>query len=173
MQPNHRSSRILLPVRMGWVWLTLLLALTLNLVPTRALPGTPDFVALVVAFWCVREPLRISMGAGFLLGLMTDIGYGSALGQHALAYVLLAFIAGTMSRRLLWFPPAAQALQMVPLFLMTQIVMLVVRLIAGAEFPGWEYFFSTFTTALLWFPAHYVLLLPQMRPVDRDENRPL
>lgn len=173
MQGSHHPNRILLPVRMGWVWSSLLIALALNFVPTRHIPGVPDFVALVLAFWCVREPLRISMGAGFLLGLLTDIGHGSAMGQHALAYVLLAFICGAMSRRLLWFTPPAQCLQMLPLFLMTQIVMLIVRLLAGAEFPGWEYFFATFTTSLLWFPAHYVLLLPQMQPIEHDENRPL
>jgi len=173
MQTTHRSSRILLPVRMAWVWLTLLAALTLDFIPTSQLPGMPDFVALVLAFWCVREPLRVSTGTAFLLGLLTDIGHGSAMGQHALAYVLLAYICGAISRRLLWFPPAAQALQLVPIFFMAQIVMVVVRLMAGAEFPGWEYFFSTFTTAILWFPAHYILLLPQMQPIERDENRPL
>ncbi|WP_417069021.1 rod shape-determining protein MreD [Niveibacterium terrae] len=173
MQAPHRSSRILLPVRMGWVWLSLIVALTLNFVPVPQIPGIPDFVALVLAFWCVREPLRVSMGAAFVLGVLTDIGHGSAMGQHALAYVLLAFTCGAMARRLLWFPPAAQALQMVPIFLMTQVVMLIVRLIAGADFPGWDYFFSAFTTSLLWFPIHYILLLPQMQPIEHDENRPL
>jgi rod shape-determining protein MreD len=173
MQAPHRSSRILLPVRMGWVWLSLFIALALNFVPVPKIPGIPDFVALVLAFWCVREPQRVSMGAAFVLGVLTDVGHGSAMGQHALAYVLLAFISGATARRLLWFPPAAQALQMVPLFLMTQIVMLIVRLLAGADFPGWDYFFCAFTTALLWFPAHYILLLPQMQPIEHDENRPL
>lgn len=173
MQFQARPSRILLPVRMGWVWISFMIALTLNFVPSRQIPAMPDFVALVLAFWCIREPLRVGMGAGFLFGLLTDIGHGSAMGQHALAYILLAYICGAISRRVQWFPPAAQALQMVPLFLMTQVVMLAVRLLAGAEFPGWEYFFSTFSTSLLWFPIHYILLLPQMQPIDRDENRPL
>ena len=173
MQTTNRSRHILLPVRMGWVWATMLIALALDFVPLPGFPGMPDFVALGLAFWCVREPLRVGMGAAFVFGVFVDIGHGSAMGQHALAYVLLTYVAGAMSRRLLWFPPAAQALQMLPLFLMTQIVMLVVRLISGAEFPGWDYFFTGFTTALLWYPIHFVLLLPQMQPIERDENRPL
>ena len=47
------------------------------------------------------------------------------------------------------------------------------RLLAGAEFPGWWMFFGAFVAALLWIPLHYVLLLPQYQPVSRDENRPI
>ena len=89
MQPTNRSSRILLPVKMWFVYLTLFIALFLNYIPTGHLPAVPDFVALVLAFWCVREPLKIGIGAGFAFGLLTDIGVGAALGQHAFSYVLL------------------------------------------------------------------------------------
>ncbi|MDQ8020750.1 MAG: rod shape-determining protein MreD [Moraxellaceae bacterium] len=170
---NHRSSRILLPVRIGFIWISLAIALVLHFVPIGRFYAVPDFVALVLAFWCVREPRLVGMGTAFLLGVAVDVAHGAAMGQHALAYVALAFACASMSRRLLWFSPAIQALHMVPLFLMVQLIMLVVRLMAGGRFPGWEYFFATFTTAALWLPVHYLLLLPQMRPVDRDENRPI
>lgn len=173
MLPTHRSSRLLLPVRMGFVWFSLILALGLALVPAGSFTAMPDFVALVLALWCVREPHRIGMGTGFVLGVLVDVAHGSVMGQHATAYVLLAWAAQANSRRLLWFSPATQTLHMVPLFLMVQVVMLLLRLLAGGRFPGWEYFFTCFTTAALWLPAYYLLLLPQLRPIDRDENRPL
>ncbi|KAF7600062.1 MAG: rod shape-determining protein MreD [Candidatus Dactylopiibacterium carminicum] len=173
MQPTHRSSRLLQPVRMGFVVFSLLLALTLSLIPAGHFLAMPDFVALVLAFWCVREPLRVGMATGFVLGLVVDVAHGAVMGQHAAAYVLLAWASLQNSRRLLWFSPGAQALHMLPLFLMVQVVMLLLRLLAGDRFPGWEYFFTCFTTAILWLPAHYLLLLPQLRPEERDENRPL
>lgn len=173
MQPTHRSPRLLLPVRISFVVFTLIVALTLNLVPVGRFYAMPDFVALVLAFWCVREPHRIGMGTAFIIGTIIDVPYASVMGQHAIAYVLLAWAAVVNSRRLLWFSPAVQALHMVPLFLMTQLVMLILRLFAGHHFPGWEYFFSCFTTAILWLPAHYLLLWPQMRPIEHDDNRPL
>jgi len=49
----------------------------------------------------------------------------------------------------------------------------VVRMLAGAEFPGWWYFTGSFTAVLLWVPLHFVLLFPQFRPVERDDNRPI
>jgi rod shape-determining protein MreD len=173
MQATHNSSRLLLPVKMSFVIFTLLVSLVLNFIPVGRFYAVPDFVALVLAFWCVREPHRVGMGAGFILGIMVDVGHGSVMGQHAAAYVLLAWAAVVNSRRLLWFSPSAQALHMVPLFLMVQMVMLILRLLAGHQFPGWEYFFSCFTTAALWLPTYYLLLLPQMLPIDHDENRPL
>lgn len=173
MLPTHRSDRLLLPVSMGFVWFTLFAAVILDCVPVGHFLAMPDFVALVLAFWCVREPLRIGMGAGFILGLTLDVVTGSVMGQHATAYVLLAWVAQAQARRLLWFSPVVQSLYMLPLFLLVQLVMLALRLAAGGRFPGWEYLFACFTTAALWLPVYYLLLLPQMRPIDRDENRPL
>ena len=87
--------------------------------------------------------------------------------------MLLAYAANELSRRVLWFTPVEQALHVLPLLFMSQVVMVLVRLMAGAEFPGWWMFFGAFVAALLWIPLHYVLLLPQYQPVSRDENRPI
>ncbi|APR03022.1 rod shape-determining protein MreD [Thauera chlorobenzoica] len=173
MQPTHRSSRILLPVKLWFVVLSLFVALGLEYIPTGRLPGLPGWVALVLAFWCVREPLRIGMGTGFILGLLVDVGLGAAMGQHALAYVVLAYFANRLARRVLWFPPWQQAVHVLPLLLLSQALMVGVRLLAGAEFPGWSYFLSSFSGAALWTPLSLLLLLPQYQPVERDDNRPI
>jgi len=127
----------------------------------------------VIVFWCVREPRRVGMGLAFLFGLAMDVADASLLGQHALAYVLAAYGASALSRRILWFPLAQQALQVLPLLLLVQIVQFAVRAIAGAEFPGFTYFLGACLAALLWPVLTFVLLLPQHQPVDRDANRPL
>ncbi len=173
MQPTNRSSRILLPVRLWFIYFSLLVALGLEYIPSGRFPGVPDWVALVLAFWCIREPLRIGVGAGFIFGLLVDIGLGAAMGQHALAYVVLAWLANGVARRVLWFSPLQQALHVLPILLVAQVLMVLVRLVAGAEFPGWVYFLSSFTGLLLWLPLTFLLLLPQYQPVDRDDNRPI
>jgi rod shape-determining protein MreD len=173
MQPTHASRRILRPVRNWFIVLTLISALLLNLIPFGRLPGIPDWVALVLAFWCVHQPLKVGMAAAFVLGLVMDVADASVMGQHALAYVLLAFAAAGLSRRVLWFPLSQQALQLLPLFLGTQLVMMVTRMLGGAEFPGVLWFLSSFTAALLWHPVTYLLLIPQFRPEDKDVHRPI
>jgi len=173
MQPTHRSNRILQPVRPWFIVLSLVVALGLAYVPTGRLPGVPDWVALVLAFWCIREPRHVGMTTGFVFGLLVDVGLGAAMGQHALAYVVLAYLASSLSRRVLWFGTAQQALHVLVMLLIAQAIMLAVRMLAGAEFPGWTYFLASFSGAVLWGPVGFLLLLPQYQPVDRDENRPI
>ncbi len=173
VQPTHSSNRILRPVRSWFMFATLLLALFLNLIPSGRVPALPDWVALTLTFWCIREPFKIGMSAGFILGIAMDIGNASVMGQHSLAYVLLAYAASSLSRRILWFPLVQQALQVLPLLLGTQLVMLMVRMLTGADFPGLTYFLGSFSATLLWHPLTYLLLLPQYQPHEKDDNRPI
>jgi rod shape-determining protein MreD len=104
---------------------------------------------------------------------MMDVHDGALLGQHALAYTLLSFLSIAIHRRLLWFPVSSQALQVLPLFAGMHAVSLLVRMIAGGMFPGWSIAIAPVLEALLWPVVTWVLLAPQRRPPDRDENRPL
>ena len=173
MQPTFSSSRILLPVRPWFIYLSLIVALLLNFLPTAHWPGMPDWVALVLCFWSVREFRRVGMGWAFILGLLMDVADGAVLGQHCFAYVLLAFASTSLSRRLLWFPLPQQALQVLPLLLLTQVVQMLMRLAVGADFPGWGYFVSPLIASLLWVPLTFVLLLPQYQPVEQNPDRPI
>ncbi len=173
MQPTHSSRRILLPARNWFIMLTLFMALLLNLVPFGRLPGVPDWVALVLAFWCIHQPLKVGMSAGFILGLLMDVIDASVMGQHALAYVFLAFAATGLSRRVLWFPLAQQALHILLLLFGAQLIMLIARMPGGAEFPGLPWFLASFTAALLWYPLTYLLLAPQFQPEEKDVHRPI
>lgn len=172
-QPSFSSRRILRPVSPWFIAFSLLCALLVNLMPLGRAFWLPDWLALVLCFWCVREPLRVGMGTAFALGIVMDVGYGSLMGQHALAYVLLAYAATTFSRRVLWFGPLRQSLHVLPMLVGAQTVMLLVRLVADAEFPGLIYFAGALIATLLWYPVGILLLLPQYRPEEKDENRPI
>lgn len=172
-QPTHSSNRILRPVKGWFMSSSLILAVFVGAIPLGRATAFPDLAALVLAFWCVREPLKIGMGAAFLVGVAMDVLSGGAIGQHALAYVLLAYAAGRLSRRILWFPLPMQALHILPLLLAAQCVMAITRMVCGAEFPGLVYFLGSFISALLWHPLTYLLLLPQYQPLEKDLNRPI
>ena len=165
------AQAILLPVRAGTILASLAVALLLNVLPWKNVALAPDFVALVLAFWCVRQPRLVGLGAGWLLGLLIDAGNGVLLGQHALAYSLLAFAAIALSRRILWFPLWSQALHIAALLLFAQGVSALVRLAAGAEFPGWSIAVGPLLGAALWPVVSILLLLPQRMPANVDETR--
>ena len=167
------ADQLLMPVNPLFMWATLLVAFLLNVVPVGRVPGLPDFLALVLVFWNVHQSRRIGVGVAFAFGLLMDVHSGAVLGQHALAYTLLSFFAITVHRRLLWFSVPAQALQILPLFFAAHAVSLLVRVIAGGMFPGWSVLFSPVAEALLWPVVTLLLLAPQRRPPDPDQNRPL
>ena len=167
--PQH----ILRPVRLSTIAVSFALALLLDFLPWRDLRLTPDFVALVLVFWCVRQPRLVGLGIGWALGLLIDAGNGVLLGQHALAYSLLAFLAISLSRRILWFGLLQQALHIAPLLAFAETVTALVRLATGAAFPGWTIFVGPLIGALLWPLASILLLAPQRRPVTPDETRAL
>lgn len=173
MQTTYSSSRILQPVRPWFIVLSLILALFLDFLPTAAVSWIPDWVALTLVFWTVREPRRVGMGSAFLLGLIMDVADASLLGQHALAYVIATYLAGLLSRRILWFPLSQQALHVLPLLLAVQAVQVIIRVAPGVDIPGFSYFVGPFLGAALWPPLTFVLLSPQYRPIEHDANRPI
>ena len=167
------GDQLLLPVNPLFILFTLLIALATNLLPLGRTPALPDLLALVLVFWAVHQPRRVGIFVAFGFGLAMDVHQGALLGQHALAYTLLSFGAIAMHRRLTWFDLPGQMLQVLPLFLVAQLVTLLVRLAAGGMFPGWSLWLAPLLQALLWPVATLLLLAPQRRAPDPDQNRPL
>jgi rod shape-determining protein MreD len=167
------ADQLLLPVNPLFIALSLLMALVFNLLPLGRNPAMPDLLALTLAFWAVHQPRRVGIGLSFAFGLVMDVHQGALLGQHALAYTLLAFFSLALSRRLTWFTLAQQALQVLPLFVAMHAISLLVRLVAGDLFPGWSVFIAPLVEAFLWPFVTLLLLAPQLRAPDPDENRPL
>ena len=167
------SGQLLLPANPLFVWFTLLFAFALNIIPLGRHPAMPDFMALGLVFWNIHQPRRVGVGLAFMFGLMMDVHNATILGQHALAYTLLSYFAVSIHRRLLWFTVPSQAVQILPLFVAAHAVSFVVRMVAGGMLPGWELLLAPLFESLLWPLVTWLLLAPQRRPPDPDQNRPL
>lgn len=172
-----RGQQLLLPASSLFIWSSLLAALGFNMLFNMGLFGRsawlPDVLALVLVFWTIHQPVRVGMSVAFLLGLAMDVHQSALLGQHALAYAVLSFLAIAMHRRLLWFSVPSQAAQVLPLFVVAHSLTLLLRLLAGDSFPGWSLLLAPALEALLWPLVSVMLLLPQRRAPDPDANRPL
>jgi rod shape-determining protein MreD len=167
------GQQLLLPANPFFIWGTLLLAMLCNMLPLGRTPWMPDFLALVLVFWSVHQPLRVGIGSAFFFGMAMDVHQSALLGQHALAYTILSFFAITIHRRLLWFSVPSQALQVLPLFAAAHAVELAVRMLAGGVFPGFSILLSPLLESVLWPVVSVLLLAPQRRAPDPDANRPL
>ena len=158
-------EEILRPARPWFIVLSLLAALVLNLVPASgvALLLRPDFLALVLLYWCIQEPRYVGVGTAWIVGLVMDVGDATVFGQHALAYAVLAYGAEYFRRRVLRFPLWQQAVQVAALLVLCALVVLLVRFVGGAPLPAWSYFAPPLVGALLW-PLVSVLLQAPQRP---------
>lgn len=168
-----RGQQLLLPVNAFFMWGSLVVALMLSMLPLGRIAWLPDFVALALVFWSIHQPHRVGMGSAFVMGLLVDVHQSAMLGQHALAYTLLSFMALIVHRRLVWFSVFSQAVQIFPMFAIAHALELLVRLIAGGVFPGYAIMLAPVIEAALWPIVSAVLLAPQRRAPERDAHRPL
>jgi rod shape-determining protein MreD len=161
---------ILLPVRAGFIIFTFIAALLINLLPWSGwwLAVKPDFVALVVLYWCIQQPRKVGFTSAWLLGLVMDVAEGSLFGQHALAYSVLAFGGIVLHRRVLMFTMRDQILHIFVLLLLNDVMVLAIRMAAGAAFPGVSYFIGSLTAAALWPALSFLFKLPQRPAPDPD-----
>ena len=166
-------NQLLLPANPVFIAFTLFMALALDSVQFGRTPALPDLLAITLVFWNVHQPRRVGVGTAFFFGLLMDVHDSSLLGQHALAYTLLSYFAISMHRRLLWFGVPGQAVQIFPLFAAAHAVAFVVRMMAGGMLPGWTLLLAPVAEALLWPVVTWLLLAPQRRAPDPDQNRPL
>jgi rod shape-determining protein MreD len=158
-----RPEEILLPAKPWFVLFTLLAGLAANMLPLSgvALLLRPDCLALILLFWCIREPRLIGVGIAWSLGLLMDVADGTVFGQHALAYAVLAYAAEYFRRRVLRFPLWQQAAQVAVLLLLCAGLVALVRIVGGAPLPRWSYVIGSLTGALLWPPITVLLQWPQ------------
>jgi len=168
---NIQDGEVLLPVRTGYILLSLVIAVVLDLVP---LPGWlswvwPDFVAVTLVYWGVYQPRRLGLFPAWLLGLLMDVADATLFGQHGLAYAALMFAAVFVHRRIQMFSLPYQMAHVLALLVAQQCIQLLVRLVDSAEFPGFQYFIASVTAAVLWPALVTALNAPLRRRPGADE----
>lgn len=170
---NPSRQEILQQPKDWFVFLSLATALVLNLMLSQGDGNVwewlrPDCVALVLLHWCLNQSQRVGMSVAFFMGLLMDIGNASLLGQHALAYSVMAFVALLVYRRLCLFNVWQQIPHACLLLFLSQGVVLLTALFGGSQFPGWMFFSASVTGALLWPLFSTLLTIPQRQRPDSD-----
>ncbi len=143
----------------GLVLITLAVGLTLSLITYFEWMkyAKPDWVLLILFYWCLEIPDRVGVSCGWISGLMVDILNYSLLGQHALAKAFVAFFVMTASRRIQGYDMWKQC---VVVFFIASIDIGITVLIANLTVSTEVrliYWQSALMSALLW-PFIYVIL---------------
>ncbi len=167
--PTLANPEIQRPVSTILIMFSVLLALILNGLPWEGiwLMLRPDFVAVVMLYWCTHKPLRVGIGMSWAVGMLADVADASLFGQHALAYTLLAFGGVVLHRRLQMFDLRQQTTQVLGIFALTYAVYALVHWQVNG-YVVWPYFFGCLTSTLLWAPMSVMFQAIRQMRVDRE-----
>ena len=139
--------------------LSLIAAMALTVVPLPSFLAAvrPEWVVLVLIYWCMALPERVGVGVGWMTGLLLDVLRGGLLGQHALSFAIIAYITLQLYQRLRVFPLWQQAFSVFVLVLLHLMLQLWIKGISGQPTGAWDWLLPAFGSTLLW-PAVFLLL---------------
>ena len=132
--------------------LSALVALALAVLPLPKVlePFRPDFLVLVVFYWCIESPRAGGLGLAFFSGLALDVIHGVVLGQHALALTLAGAWATNLRLRIRVFSLLSQCLTIFVLLAGYQFVLFWVDGATGNPVTNFGRWLAPVIGALLW-----------------------
>ncbi|HUW25731.1 MAG TPA: rod shape-determining protein MreD [Gallionella sp.] len=165
------NQEIQRPVSNTFIVLSVLAALFLNGLPWEGiwLMLRPDFVAVVMLYWCTHKPLRVGVGWSWAVGILADVADASLFGQHALAYTLLAFGGVVLHRRLQMFNLRQQTTHVFGILVLTYAVYALVHWQVNG-YVVWAYFLGSLTSTLLWTPLSIMFQAVRQMRTERERT---
>lgn len=148
---------------MSTIVLTLILGMVLAVLPLpHSVPPEmgfvrPDWVAMILAYWIMALPHRLGILSAWFVGVVMDVLLGSLIGQHALSYIVIAYVTLNLYQRLRMFSVWQQALVMFAMLGLNQLINFWVESIAGLSDWSLWYLMPAVSGALLW-PWVFLLL---------------
>lgn len=142
----------------GWwvIPLTLFVAMILSVVslpesiPAQVSYLRPDWVALVLIYWVIALPQRIGVLFAWCVGLLVDVLLGDLLGQHAIGFMIIAYISQNLYQRLRMFTVWQQSMIIFAIVGLNQLINFWIKSMAGtAEWTMW-YLLPSIVSAFLW-----------------------
>jgi len=131
---------------------TVLSALVLSVLPMPALlePYQPDWLALVVIYWCLTTPERFGPGAAWTCGIVMDALHGTLLGQHALALLLVSCLALRFRLQVRIFPILQQSFTVALLLAVHAFILIWIDGVVGVAIGGVTRGWPVLASALAW-----------------------
>src|SRR5579871_5053148 len=141
------------------ITLSFLFALLLQMIPLPewAIWLRPEWILLVLIYWTLYFPEKVGLNIAFLLGLLIDLISGTLFGEHALAFVVIAYFVIRFSRRmelaLIW----QQAFTVFCFMMFFQTYKFMIWRWLGGQGGDWLYWLSCLMSALFWPLVHTLL----------------
>jgi rod shape-determining protein MreD len=110
----------------------------------------PEWVVLVIIYWVIALPHRVGIAVAWCSGLLVDVLLGDLLGQHGLAFMIVAYIAENLYQRLRMFTVWQQSMIVFAIVGLNQLINYWIESIARqSEWSMW-YLLPSVVSALVW-----------------------
>lgn len=147
-------------MRTFWtIFISFLVATILAILP---LPGLvnwlrPDWITLVLIYWVMAMPQRVSIGWAWVIGLFMDVLFGTVLGEHALALVCVAYFITRLHIRIRLFTSQQQMIMIFVVIIMYRAILLLLHGIMGDISHPLLWWLPSITSTIFW-PWIFILL---------------
>lgn len=138
---------------------SLLFALMLALLPMPdwTIWLRPAWLLMVLIYWVMMIPDTVNVGLAWTAGLIVDLVNGSLLGEHALAYAVIAYMVYRLHTQLRMYPVLQQCLAVLIFVFIYQFILYGIQGFVGELPVSRLYWMSSVTSMLLW-PWLFVLM---------------
>jgi len=137
----------------GWVIvLSFVFSFMLAILPMPAWTSAwrPDWVAMILIYWCLALPQRVGVATAWFVGIIHDVLNDTLLGQHALGFVLIGYLAVKFHQQLRLFPVWQQAIGVFGMVTLNQLLGIWIQSIFGSSQMKGSFIYPAFSSLLLW-----------------------
>lgn len=110
----------------------------------------PDLLLLLVIYWSLSAPRIAGLLFAWCCGLAIDVLKGIVLGQHALAFLVVAYMTHKLQLRMRIWPVSQQALFVFGFLAVYQFLVFWLDGIIGQPVTSWQRWLPVLSGALLW-----------------------
>lgn len=110
----------------------------------------PDLLLLLVIYWALSAPRIAGLLFAWFCGLAIDVLKGIILGQHALAFLVVAYITHKNQLRIRVFPMSQQTATVFMLLAVYQFIVFWLDGIVGQPVTTWMRWLPVISGAMLW-----------------------
>jgi rod shape-determining protein MreD len=138
---------------------SVVVALVLSVVPLpdAVVAFRPDWVAVVLLYWCLIEPRRYGLLSAFWIGLVLDTLSGTLLGQHSLALLVIVFLSQRFYLRIRTFPASQVVLTVIALLALYEFILMWIDGVLAQQTPFVGRWGPVLTGGILWLLVLFVI----------------